>query len=131
MTGPLRRLGVMTIPDLAELRYGRAVRHLVSALIIWYMVLLAASQMVALGRFLQTFLGLSYTTCLAIGTAVVLIYATAGGLRSVVFTDVVQVALLAAGVAGLAFFLSGRTPWSEIGGLVSAAGKTRLFFSFS
>jgi len=127
MTGPLRRLGVMTIPDLAELRYGRAVRHLVSALIIWYMVLLAASQMVALGRFLQTFLGLSYTSCLAIGTAVVLIYTTAGGLRSVVFTDAVQFVLLAAGVSGLAFFLSGRAPWPEIVKQAAASGKPGYF----
>ena len=87
----------MTIPDLVELKYGRTVRHLASALIVWYMIMLAASQMVALGRFLEGFLGWPYLGCLALGTAVVLAYSVAGGLRSVVFTDIVQFALLVAG----------------------------------
>jgi SSS family solute:Na+ symporter len=127
MTRRLRRLGVLTLPDLAELRYGRTVRHLVSALIIWYMVLLAASQMVALGRFLEMFLGLSYASCLVLGTAVVLVYTTAGGLRSVVFTDVLQFVLLAAGVLGLFFFLAGRVPLSEIVRQAAASGKPGFF----
>lgn len=105
---PLRRLPILTIPDLVELKYGRLVRHLASALIVWYMVLLAASQMVALGRFLEGFLGWPYLGCLALGTAVVLAYSVSGGLRSVVFTDIVQFVLLVAGIAGLLIFLGGR-----------------------
>ena len=87
---PIRKLCILTLPDLVELRYGRTVRHLASLLIIWYMVLLTSSQMVALGNFLQVFLRTSYFSCLAIGTAVVLIYAVFGGFLSVVLTDGVQ-----------------------------------------
>ena len=102
---PLRRLTILTLPDLAELRYGRGVRHLVSVLLVWYMALLAASQMVALGNFLRAFLGWPYFSCITLGTAVVLIYSLAGGLRSVVATDIIQCALLAAGMIAVAVFL--------------------------
>ena len=120
---PLRRLPIMTIPDLVELRYGRTVRHLASALIVWYMVMLAASQMVALGRFLTGFLGLPYIGCAALGAAVVLAYSAAGGLRSVVFTDIVQCALLVAGIGGLAVFLAGQGAAGDMGRAIASAGR--------
>lgn len=126
---PLYRLSVMTLPDLVELRYGRAVRHLSSILIIWYMAVLAASQMVALGNFLGTFLGFSYFGSLALGTAVVLLYSVFGGLRSVVVTDCVQFFLLTAGMIGLCLFLTGRASLSEISFLAAGLGK-RGYFDF-
>jgi SSS family solute:Na+ symporter len=105
---PLRRFEIMSLPDLFELRYGRLVRHLAAILIILYMIMLAASQLVALGQFLKTFLGLSYLGSLAVGMAVVLTYSAVGGLRSVIFTDVIKFPLLVAGVGGLTVFLAGR-----------------------
>ena len=131
LAGPLHRLPILTIPDLAELRYGRTVRHLAALLIIWYLAVLAASQMVALGQFLRTFLGLSYTSCLALGTAVVLIYSTAGGLRSVVFTDVAQFSLLSAGVIALMIFLAGRVPPGGVLQLIPAAERDGYFSLFN
>ena len=128
LVGPLRRLPALTIPDLVELKYGRAVRHLASALIVWYMIMLAASQMVALGRFLEGFLGWPYLGCLVLGTAVVLAYSAAGGLRSVVFTDIVQFALLAAGIGGLLAFLAGRASIADAG-RAAAANGTEGFLS--
>lgn len=127
---PLYRLSIMTLPDLVELRYGRAVRHLSSILIIWYMAVLAASQMVALGNFLGTFLGFSYFWSLALGTAVVLLYSVFGGLRSVVVTDCIQFFLLAAGVIGLCLFLAGRSSLSEISFLAAGHGKHGYFNFF-
>jgi len=127
---PLYRLSIMTLPDLVELRYGRAVRHLSSVLIIWYMAVLAASQMVALGNFLRPFLGFSYFWSLALGTAVVLLYSVFGGLRSVVMTDCVQFFLLAAGVVGLCVFLAGRSSWHEISSIAGGLGKHGYFDFF-
>jgi SSS family solute:Na+ symporter len=129
LAGPLYRLSIMTLPELVELRYGRAVRHLSSVLIIWYMAVLAASQMVALGNFLGTFLGFSYFWSLVLGTAVVLLYSVFGGLRSVVITDCVQFFLLAAGVIGLCLFLAGHSSLSEISFLAEGLGK-RGYFDF-
>jgi len=130
LAGPLYRLSILTLPDLVELRYGRAVRHLSSILIIWYMAVLAASQMVALGSFLGTFLGLPYFWSLVLGTAVVLLYSVFGGLRSVVVTDCVQFFLLTAGIIGLFAFLAGRTSFREISALAGSLGKSGYFDFF-
>jgi len=55
--GRIHGLPTISLSDLVEARYGRAVRRLATALIVWYMVMLAASQMVAAGQFLKGFLG--------------------------------------------------------------------------
>lgn len=122
---PLRRFEIMSLPDLVELRYGRLVRHLAAALIILYMIMLAASQLVALGQFLKTFLGLPYIGSLAAGAAVVLVYSAFGGLRSVVFTDVVKFPLLVIGVGGLVLFVAGRL--SALGGVGAALSSPSAF----
>jgi len=127
---PLQRLPIMTIPDLVELRYGRPVRHLASGLIIWYMVLLAASQMVALGQFLRLFLGISYVAGLGLATAVVLVYSMTGGLRSVVFTDIVQFVLLVAGTGGLVVWLGGGGKAAAVADIATRAGKEGYFDLF-
>jgi len=107
LAGRIRRLSILTLPDLVEMRYGATVRHVAALLIIWYMVLLAASQMVALGNFLQGFLGTSYVSALALGALIVLLYSVWGGYVSVVFTDGFQFFLLMAGMLWLFFFLVG------------------------
>jgi len=133
LAGFLRRLPILSLPDLAELRYGRAVRHLTAGLLVWYMALLAASQMVALGRFLGSFLGWTYLGSLALGTAVVLAYSLAGGLRSVVATDILQCALLAAGLTALAIFLfGGQSPLAAVRAALGPhpSGRLNPFLGF-
>jgi SSS family solute:Na+ symporter len=128
--GRLHRLPVMTWSDLVELRYGRLVRHLTSVLLVWYMALLAASQMAALGLFLEGFLSVSYGWSLAAGAAVVLVYSAAGGLRSVVRTDLLQVVLLTAGVSALLIWVSGRSSWAATAAAAFEAGKAGYFDLF-
>jgi SSS family solute:Na+ symporter len=127
---PIRQLPFLTLPDLVEMRYGRTVRHLASLLIIWYMALLAASQMVALGNFLKIFLETSYLTCLVLGTAVVLIYSVFGGFISVVFTDGLQFFLLVAGIGVLFIFLLQSSSVQEISQTATEFGKLDYFNFF-
>ena len=132
LAGPIRRLPIVTLPDLVEARYGPAVRHMSSVLIVWYMILLAASQMVALGQFLSPFLGTSYIVSLAAGTLVVILYASLGGFLSVVVTDGMQFFLLAAGIFGLALWSLGNgriTPTADIGTTLPGGGEG-LFSGF-
>jgi SSS family solute:Na+ symporter len=130
LAGPIRRLDILTLPDLVELRYGRTVRHLASLLIFWYMVVLASSQMVALGNFFSPFLGVSYFWGLVVGTAVVLIYLLSGGLFSVVATDILQSLLLTGGVTGLAFFLLRASSLETVLEAARQAGKQEYFHFF-
>jgi solute:Na+ symporter, SSS family len=131
LAGPIRRLDILTLPDLVELRYGRTVRHLSSFLIIWYMVVLAASQMVALGNFFGPFMGLSYFWSLVLGTAVVLIYLLSGGLLSVVATDIIQCILLAGGMTGLMIFLRTISPVEAVLEAARRTGKVEYLQFFS
>jgi SSS family solute:Na+ symporter len=130
LTSPIRRLPIVSLPDLVEMRYGRCVRHMTSFLIVWYMVLLAASQMVAMGKFLQTFLGSSYVICLILGTIVVLLYSLFGGFFSVVVTDSFQFFLLVIGIFGLFAFLLSRSSMSEVTALASQVGRNDYFNLF-
>ena len=127
---PLRRLPIVSLPDLVEMRYGPTVRHLASLLIIWYMVLLAASQMVAVGNFLKIFLGTSYFWSLVLGTAVVLLYSICGGFFSVVVADSYKFLLLILGMASLFFFLASHSSFNEIKPLAFGIGKGHYFDFF-
>lgn len=113
LAAPIRRLPIITLPDLVEMRYGRAVRHLASFLIVWYMILLAASQMVALGSFLGAILQIPYVQALLFGTAVVVAYSVVGGFFAVVLTDSLQFFLLVGGIFGLFFHLAGRVSFGD------------------
>lgn len=130
LAGPIRRLDVQTLPGLVEARYGKTVRHFASSLILWYMIVLASSQMVALGQFLKPFLGLSSVWSLGLGTAVVLIYLIRGGLFSVIATDVLQCLLLGAGMAGLSIYLARSSPAGAVVEMVSQTGRSGYFDFF-
>ena len=133
LSRPIRRLPIVSLPDLVELRYGRTVRHMSSFLIIWYMAVLAASQMVAAGIFLESFLGIPYFWSMALGTFVVLVYSAFGGFLSVVVTDGLQFVLLIAGIFGLFIFLSGSSSMNQLSVYASELGKRdyfNIFFNF-
>jgi SSS family solute:Na+ symporter len=124
---PVRAAAGSTLSDLMESRYGKAARFLTSVLIVWYMTVLAASQMVAAGSFLGALLGTSPIPSLAIAAGIVLIYSAAGGLVSVSRTHVVQVVLLVAGVAGMIVALASRTSWGAVRAAAGQMGKGSYF----
>jgi SSS family solute:Na+ symporter len=130
LAGPIRRSDVQTLPGLVEVRYGKMVRHAASVLILWYMIVLASSQMVALGQFLKPFLGLPYVWGLGLGTAVVLVYLLSGGLFSVVATDVLQCFLLILGLAGLSVYLARSSSVRAVAAAAQQAGNTGYFHFF-
>jgi len=94
------------------------------------MAVLAASQMVAIGTFLKSFIGIPYFWSLVLGTCVVLVYSIFGGFLSVAVTDGLQFILLAAGVFGLFFFLSGTSSVKEVSLCASELGKPHYFNIF-
>ncbi|MCP2604582.1 sodium:solute symporter family protein [Candidatus Aminicenantes bacterium AH-873-B07] len=120
---PIRKLPIISLPDLVEMRYGKLVRNISALLILWYMIMLTASQMVALGLFLKKFLGTGYILSLAIGTTIVLLYSTFGGFRSVVLTDVFQFFLLTLGIFILLIFLFNVSDFIQTINIASSFGK--------
>lgn len=119
----IRALSGSTLSDLMEARYGKSARTVTTILIIWYMVVLAASQMVAAGVFLGTFLGTPYVVSLGVVTVTVVLYSGAGGFLSVVKTHGLQTILLVAGLVGLLATLGRNTSWAAFMSLSSDPGR--------
>jgi len=130
LSGPIRKLPIITLPDLVEMRYGRLVRHMSAILIVWYMTVLAASQMTALGGFLMPLIGKSYFLCILFGTLVVLVYSVLGGFFSVALTDGFQFLFLFIGFLFLFIFLTGKMSISELSAAAAQNGRWEYFNFF-
>ena len=109
----IRRVGYLTQGQMMEARYSKAAAWILSVLILVFMTFTASSQMVGIGDFFGTYLGLDYELAVIVGTAVVLIYSMFGGFRGVVLTDIIQFILLvisAVAVFAVAFGKAGGFP---------------------
>ena len=110
--GGIRRVGYLTQGRMMEARYSKGTAKLLSLLVLFFMVFNAASQMVGVGDFFGSYLGLSYEMAVLLGTMIVLIYSMFGGFRGVVLTDIIQFVLLL--ISALIVFVVG---FSHAGGL--------------
>ena len=129
--GGIRRVGYLTQGRMMEARYSSLTAKILSFLVLIFMVFNAASQMVGIGDFFGTYLGLSYEFAVLAGTVIVLIYSMFGGFRGVVLTDIIQFVLLV--ISAVVVFLVG---YGKAGGMegIRAAAQFREktdFLSFS
>jgi SSS family solute:Na+ symporter len=115
---PLRKLGVMTIPEFYEKRYGRDLRLVGGAI-------LAASGILNMGMFLKadsmfvtSVMGMNDPDALkwamTIILALVLLYTAVGGMISVVFTDYLQYTVMAIGLVLTSILLMGHFGWGNL-----------------
>ena len=127
LAGPIRSMAGLTLADLMEARYGPAARTITTVLIVWYMTVLAASQMVAAGSFLGGMLGVSYVVGLAVAAGFVLVYSGAGGFPALSRIHVVQFPLLLAAVGGMVAVLGMRSPWAGVREAAARMGRDSYF----
>ncbi len=92
----IRKVGYLTQGKMMEARYSKSTAYILSIMILLFMTLSAATQMVGVGDFFGTYLGISYEAAILLGTSIVLIYSFFGGFRGVVLTDIIQFFLLLA-----------------------------------
>ena len=121
----IRRVGYLTQGEMMRARYSAGSARLLSVMILIFMTFTAASQMVGIGDFFGSYLGLSYQTAVWAGTGIVLIYSLFGGFRGVVLTDIVQFVLLL--FSAVAVFMVGMDRAGGLEGIRNAAaavGKT-------
>lgn len=90
--------GVSTMPEFLSRRYGKGISRVMSVFWLALYVLVNLSSVLYLGALtLATTAGLTLTQGIALLAGVGLLYSVAGGLRSVAFTDILQVAVLTLG----------------------------------
>jgi SSS family solute:Na+ symporter len=116
-----------TLGDFLEWRYDRRVRAVLAALLWFGMLAILAGQLVALSKLLQTVAGWdAWVGCVA-GGVIMTIYATAGGLKSSAWVNILQLA-----VKMLGFFLALPFAIGSVGGMTTlrAAAPTADYWNF-
>jgi SSS family solute:Na+ symporter len=92
------RNGFYTVPEFLEKRYGAAARTTYAALILLTYVLVEISAVLYLGALsLHSLLGISVMTSVIILAVITGIYTIAGGLRAVIWTEMLQLVVLVMG----------------------------------
>lgn len=93
-----RRLGLISVYEYLEYRFGPSVRYLLSAVFLISRALGTGVGLYAGGLVLAVILGLElWITILAMGL-ITLIYDTIGGIKGVIYSDVIQSLILLAGI---------------------------------
>lgn len=90
----IREIHFVSLPIFLNKYYGKSVSSFASFLIFFYMIVLAASQFVAWGKFVSIFIEENYAVTVITGAIIVILYSYLGGYISVVLTDGLQFFLL-------------------------------------
>ena len=115
---PLRELGVMTIPEYYELRFGRGVRILGGAILAIAGILNMGLFLKAGSIFVTSLTGLSGNVelklVMTLLLALVLVYVMLGGMMAVVVTDYVQFVTLSLGLLVACWFALREVGWQAL-----------------
>ncbi|MEM7231257.1 MAG: sodium:solute symporter family protein, partial [Planctomycetota bacterium] len=101
----LRDLQLITVGDFIEEKYGRLARGLAVLNCAVFLIGALAAQLVAMGKITESLLGIDYEWALVIGSTVTVFYATVGGIRAIIKTDVLQFVILFVGITTAAAIL--------------------------
>lgn len=110
-----RARGLYTVGDYLELRYGRATRLAVAAILLVGAPAILAGQIIAAGLVLQAAVGLPKSLGTAIAGTLATVYFAMGGLRSASWVNSLQVAVKAAGfLVAVPWMIGASGGWTEV-----------------
>jgi len=101
MSTRLSRLGVYTVAEMLENRYGSASRLISAIIIAAYALMIAVTSTIAIGTVFNVVLGLSPVLAILVAGGIVVAYSVAGGMWSITLTDIIQFCIMTVGI----FFL--------------------------
>lgn len=104
--------GVASIYDYQERRFGPTARAVISLIFLVSQALTSAAVLYATSLVLQFITGIDVVTAIVIVTVVALVYTAMGGIAAVIWTDVIQAAILLVGAVIIFFGLLGELPMS-------------------
>ncbi len=125
--------GVASIYEYQEKRFGPKARGLIAAIWLTSQSLTSAAVLYATALVLEFITGIDVVHAIIIVTAIALVYTTMGGITAVIWTDVLQSAILFIGAFIIFFALldSMPTSFSETLSSLKSAGKLKMLdFSF-
>lgn len=97
-TTRLSRLGVYTVAEVLDLRYGDSARLISAVVMFSYALMLAVTQTIAVGTLFDVTLGIPRTWAILVAGGVVVLYSVAGGMWSITLTDFLQFCVMTVGV---------------------------------
>jgi SSS family solute:Na+ symporter len=108
------RQGLYTLPDLFAYTWGDLAGALAAIVVAGWSAGFVILQLISCGKLLGHLLPIPYWMCVTIGGVTVLGYVPFGGLRSVVFTDVLQYCALGVFLVIVAFFAVPQTDYAFV-----------------
>lgn len=91
----------ITLPDVFAARFddrNHVLRGIAVVIILTMVCAYVTAQMVASGKALSSFIGMDYPAAVVVGAVIIIAYTFVGGYKAVAYTDVVQGALMLAGL---------------------------------
>jgi solute:Na+ symporter, SSS family len=98
MSTRLSRLGVYTVAEMLENRYGPASRLISAVIIAAYALMIAVTSTLAIGTVFNVVLGLSPGLAILVAGGIVVAYSVAGGMWSITLTDFLQFLIMTVGI---------------------------------
>ena len=98
------RSGVYTMPEFLEIRYSRACRNYLSIISVLAYVITKISLIIFAGALVFETMGISFWTGAVITIVATGFYTILGGLRAVIYTDMLQTFVLLAGTGAVTYF---------------------------
>lgn len=103
----------LSLPDWLGDYYNSDILRVGTGLILLFNIFYISAQFVAGARIFEYLLGMDYTVGLILITVVVVLYVFGGGALADIYTDAVQVILMA--IAGIIVFVSGIVIFGTVG----------------
>jgi len=118
---------------LIEKRFGKHARRVAALTFLGTRALAEGVRLNAIGKIVSVAFGTGSGFSIAAVTALTLLYTFEGGMKAVIWTDLVQLVLYLAGSATAFWLLLGKIPggWSEVVRASAAAGGKLQVFDFS
>ncbi len=118
------RSGVYTMPEFLEIRYSRACRNYLSVVSVLAYVITKISLIIFAGALVFETMGISFWTGAVITILATGFYTVLGGLRAVIYTDMLQTFILLAGTGAVTYFgLHQLGGWDNMIDTIAEASK--------
>lgn len=113
LSARLSRLGVYTVAEMLEVRYGSSSRLISAIIVAAYDLMVAVTATIAIGTVFNVILGLPSSLAILLAGGIVVLYSVVGGMWSITLTDILQFLIMTVGI----FFVLLPMAVSRAGGL--------------
>ena len=113
LSARLSRLGVYTVAEMLEVRYGSSSRLISAIIVAAYDLMVAVTATIAIGTVFNVILGLPSSLAILLAGGIVVLYSVVGGMWSITLTDILQFLIMTVGI----FFILLPLAVSRAGGL--------------